>query len=581
MRTMDGAYCELDLPPNGPVGAFADPVAVLVARTPDEVPVLLARVQELALDGCWAVGFVTYESAAAFDAALVGHEPVAGLPLAAFAAYRSCGARRPRGEFMSGAWRDTTAPAAFESAIASIRADIGEGRFYQVNCTTRLRAPFLGDSAALFDALRAAQPGAYGVYLDFGRWQVCSASPELFFHWRPAEGGVPPRLTLRPMKGTAPRHADPDADRQAADALRGSAKDRAENLMIVDLLRNDASRVAELGSVTVPALFDVEPWATVWQMTSTVECRPRAAVGLSDLFAALFPCGSVTGAPKAEAMRAICDLEADPRGAYCGAIGVVMPGGEARFNVGIRTVVVDGVLGRAECGIGSGIVADSTVEGERAEWLVKQRFLRRACPEYELFETLLWRRGRYWLLPEHLARLGSSAAALGFPFDRTAVLTALTGAARNFGNGRWRVRLRLAMDGGVVIDSEPVAPTCGPVTCTLAARPVASASPWLRHKTTRRDLYASLAAADVFDTLLFNERGEATEFTRGNLVVKIGGRLLTPALECGLLPGAFRAALLARGTIEEAVLPLSEVGAAERVWFVNSLRGALAVAFAR
>ncbi|MBI4995535.1 MAG: chorismate-binding protein [Rhodocyclales bacterium] len=581
MRTMDGAYCELDLPPNGPVGAFADPVAVLVARTPEEVPGLLARVEALAAAGCWLPGFVAYEAAEAFDAALVGHEPDAGLPLAAFAAYRSSGAPRPRGEFMSGTWRDMTAPAVFESAIASIRADIAEGRFYQVNYTTRLRAPLLGDSAALFDALRASQPGAYSVYLDFGRWQVCSVSPELFFHWRPAASGVPPRLTLRPMKGTAPREADPAADRRAAEALRGSAKDRAENLMIVDLLRNDASRVAELGSVTVPSLFDVEPWATVWQMTSTVECRPRAAVGLPELFAALFPCGSVTGAPKAEAMRAIRVLEPAPRGVYCGAIGVVMPGGEARFNVGIRTVVVDGERGLAECGIGSGIVADSTMVGERDEWLAKERFLRRACPDYELFETLLWRRGRYWLLAEHLDRLGRSAGALGFYFDRAAVGAALDGAARGFAGGQWRVRLRLAMDGAIAIDSEPMARQHGPVVCALAARPVASGNPWLRHKTMRRDIYASLAVPDSFDTLLFNERGEATEFTRGNLVVKLGGRLLTPALDSGLLPGTFRAALLARGSIEEAVLPLGEVGAAERVWFVNSLRGALPVEFAR
>jgi para-aminobenzoate synthetase/4-amino-4-deoxychorismate lyase len=579
MRAMDSAYCELDLPPDGLVGSFAEPVAMLVARTADEVPGLLARVEALAAEGCWLLGFVAYEAAWAFDSALVGLEPADDLPLAAFAAFRSRAVPRPRGDFMCGAWRDVTTPTAFESSIAAIKADIGDGRYYQVNYTTRLRAPFLGDGAALFDALRASQPGAYSVYLDFGRWQVCSVSPELFFHWRPASGGVPPRLTLRPMKGTAPRDADPERDRLAAESLRNSAKDRAENLMIVDLLRNDASRVAELGSVAVPALFEIEPWATVWQMTSTVECRPRPEVRLPDLFAALFPCGSVTGAPKAEAMRAIRELEAAPRGVYCGAIGVVMPGGEACFNVGIRTVVVDAERGLAECGIGSGIVADSTAEGEGAEWLVKQRFLRRACPDYELFETLLLRRGRYWLLAEHLARLGQSANALGFRFDGNEIRAALEQAAHGFGSGRWRVRLRLAMDGAVAIDSESIVRQHGPVICALAARPVDSANPWLHHKTTRREVYASLGVPDAFDTLLFNERGEATEFTRGNLVVRLGGRLLTPARACGLLPGAFRAALLARGTIEEAVLPLADVAAADSVWFINSLRGAMRVDF--
>jgi para-aminobenzoate synthetase / 4-amino-4-deoxychorismate lyase len=581
MRAMSAAYCELDLPHGGLAAAFAEPVEVLVAQRPGEIPGLLARVETLAADGFWLVGFVAYEAATAFDSAHVGHEPAESLPLAAFAAFRSNSSPRPRGEFMSGAWRDITTATGFESCLASIKADIGDGRYYQVNYTTRLRSSFLGDSAALFDALRASQPGAYSVYLDFGRWQVCSVSPELFFHWRPATGGVPPRLTLRPMKGTAPRDADPERDRQSAESLRASAKDRAENLMIVDLLRNDASRVAELGSVTVPSLFDVEPWATVWQMTSTVECRPRPDVRLPDLFAALFPCGSVTGAPKAEAMRAIRELEPAPRGVYCGAIGVVMPGGEARFNVGIRTVVVDAERGVAECGIGSGIVADSTIEGERDEWLVKQRFLRRACPDYDLFETLLWRRGRYWLLAEHLQRIARSANALGFRFDRNEVHAALDDAAHGFGTGRWRVRLRLAMDGTVAIDTEPMVRQRGPVTCALAARPVDSANPWLRHKTIRRDVYVRLAVPDAFDTLLYNERGEATEFTRGNLVVRLGGRLLTPPLACGLLPGAFRAALLARGAIEDAVLTLADIEAADRVWFVNSLRGAIPVAFAR
>jgi para-aminobenzoate synthetase/4-amino-4-deoxychorismate lyase len=585
MRGMNVVYCEIDLPAAtdraGLGAAFAQPVELLVARSQDEVGKLLARVEALAADGYWLIGYVAYEAGAAFDAALVSHESVADLPLAAFAAFRSSVAPRARHDFMTGAWRDTTSAPEFESAVAGIESDIADGRFYQVNYTTRVRAPFLGDSAALFDALRASQPGAYSVYLDFGRWQVCSVSPELFFHWRPQQGAVLPRLTLRPMKGTAPRGADPELDRQTAEALRASAKDRAENLMIVDLLRNDASRVAELGSVAVTSLFEVEPWATVWQMTSTIECRPRADMRLPDLFAALFPCGSVTGAPKAEAMRAIRELEPSPRGVYCGAIGVVMPGGEARFNVGIRTVVVDAERGVAECGIGSGIVADSTIAGERAEWGVKQRFLLRACPDYELLETLLWRHrghGRYWLLAEHMARLERSAAAVGFCWNQAEVRSTLERASRDFGAGTWRVRLRLAADGAVAIDVEPIARTRGPVCCALATRPVDSDNPWLRHKTTRRGIYESLAVPEAFDTLLFNERGEATEFTRGNLVVRLDGRLLTPALECGLLPGAYRAALLTRGAVHEAVVTLADLkAAADAVWFVNSVRGAVRV----
>jgi len=573
-------YCEIDWPDRGTPLAFDGANEILVAHRLDEVRNVLDRAEALAVSGCWVPGFVTYEAAGGFDSALATLPLPEGLPLAMFAAFRTPAQVRARDEFMAGNWRNATSAAGFEAGVNSIRADIAEGRFYQVNYTTRLRAPFFGDAAALFDALRTAQPGAYSFLLDFGHWQVCSVSPELFFHWQEGASGVPGvprRLTLRPMKGTAPRYPDPEKDRVAGEALAVSAKDRAENLMIVDLLRNDASRVARLGSVNVPRLFDIEPWTTVWQMTSTVECATRPEVGLADVFAALFPCGSVTGAPKAEAMKAIKELEPEPRGVYCGAIGVVMPGGEARFNVGIRTVVVDSARVEAECGIGSGIVIDSTAAGEADEWWMKQRFLRAACPEYELFETLLCRRGRYWLRREHLARLGASASALGFPWSREKAEMALDAAAAGFTAGHWRVRLRLAMDGTLAIDSEPFAPTLGLKQVAPAPRAIDSASPWLRHKTTQRKMYDDRAVPGMFDTLLWNERGEATEFTRGNLVIKLNGRLLTPAIECGLLPGAFRAALLARGAIAEATIRLDELRAAEALWFVNSLRGALRV----
>lgn len=574
---MDTVYCEIDWPSepdaDGLRGAFRDPVEVLVAWRPDEVAGLLGRVESLAAAGHWLIGFVAFEAAGAFDTALRTPPAVAELPLAMFAAFGAPSSPRGRHDCLCGAWRDALSRTEFDRALAAIRRDIAAGRLYQVNLTTRMRAPFFGDGAMLFDALRTSQPGALGLYLDFGRWQVCSVSPELFFRWQ-AEGGGDRRLITRPMKGTAPRHDDAERDRRAAEALRTSTKECAENLMIVDLLRNDVSRVARLGSVTVPRLFAVEPWSTVWQMTSTIECRTRPGIGLAGIFAALFPCGSVTGAPKTEAMKAIAELEPAARGIYCGAIGVVAPGGEARFNVGIRTVVVDTARSEAVCGIGSGIVLDSTTEGEYAEWQAKQRFLRQACPTYELVETLLWRRGRYWLLARHLARLGASATALGFVWDPAKVAAALDLAAESLAGGPWRVRLTLAADGALAVQSERITPRRGAAAVALARQPVDSANPWLRHKTTRRQAYESLVLPDVFDTLLWNERGEVTEFTRGNLIVRAGGRLLTPSAGCGLLPGTLRAALLARGAVREAVITLAELDAAEAVWFVNSVRGA-------
>jgi len=575
------AYCEIDFPHSGerlrPV--FAEPLELLVAGSVAEVPQLLARVEAHARAGYWAVGFVAYESAGAFDAALSTHDPVDGLPPAMFAVYRGTApAARQRGDWMCGAWRNIAGREQFDADVAAIRQGIADGDFYQVNYTTRLRAPFRGDSLAFFDALRASQASAWCAYLDFGRWQICSVSPELFFDWRD-DDGAGRALISRPMKGTAARDDDPEKDGAAAIALRQSAKECAENVMIVDLIRNDLSRVARLGTVAVPDLFTVESWPTVWQMTSTVACRTRDGTTLGEVFAAAFPCGSVTGAPKAAAMAAIARLETAPRGIYCGAIGIVKPGGEAVFSVGIRTAVVDAERAVAECGIGSGIVADSTATAEYAEWQSKRIFLDRACPEYELLETLRLHRGRYWLQPGHLARMARSAGALGFPFDGELIVGVLAAAADRHRTGDWRVRLRLAIDGAARVEAFPLEPRPAAATVAVAASPVDSTNPWLRHKTTRRGLYESLAATKegIFDTLLHNERGELTEFTRGNLVVEFDGRLVTPPLECGLLPGVYRHVLLARKRVREQIVTLGEIEHATALWFVNSVRGAVAV----
>ncbi len=583
------AYCELDFP--DPMGSaergrlratFGAAERILVADKPGDVPALLREVEALAKAGCWAVGFVAYEAAIGFDAALTARDATADLPLAAFAIYGDAACEhRPRGDFLPGAWRDETRRERFDASVAAIRRGIAAGDYYQVNATSRLRAPLLGDSLAFFDALRANQPDAYCAYMDFGRWQICSVSPELFLHWA-ATSGAGRQLTSRPMKGTAARDDDPARDEKSALALRQSAKECAENLMIVDLIRNDMSRVAQLGTVAVPQMLAVEAWPTVWQMTSTVCCTTRDATTLADVFTALFPCGSVTGAPKRAAMAQIAALEASPRGAYCGAIGVVKPGGEALFSVGIRTVVVDGDGGVAECGSGSGITLDSNADDEWAEWQAKQLFLKRACPDYELLETLRLHRGRYWLRRGHMRRLERSAGALGFAFDEPRIAAALAVAAARHPAGQWRVRLRLAAAGAVNVEVFPLDPLPAVAQVVLAARPLASANPWLRHKTTRRGIYDALAATHdgIFDTLLYNERDELTEFTRGNLVLEIDGGLMTPPLACGLLPGVLREALLVRGRVAERTVTRDDLARADQLWFVNSVRGAVPVRLA-
>ncbi len=360
--------------------AFGKPLRTLAAWRPGEVRALLDAVQQAAQAGLWCLGWLRYEAAAAFDAAYADalHAVPEGRPLAWFAVHeRPAGVRQgPFAGEGGGApqvlWQPGLERAAFDAAIARIHAAIAAGDCYQINYTAQLAGRLLGDAGALFAALRRAQPGGYVACLDDGAEQVLSVSPELFFDW---DGE---RILTRPMKGTAARGATPAEDAANAQAMRASPKERAENVMIVDLLRNDLSRIAQAHSVRVPRLFHAEALPTVWQMTSDVEARTRPGIGLADVFAALFPCGSITGAPKRQAMRLIRELEPEPRGIYCGAVGLVRPGSapgrmHATFNVPIRTVVVQDDAVR--CGIGSGITAGAGAEAEWQEWRHKRAFL--------------------------------------------------------------------------------------------------------------------------------------------------------------------------------------------------------------
>lgn len=564
--------------------AFARPIVTLCARALHEVPVVLTSAMAEARAGRWVAGWVAYEAAPAFDTALrvcpPASPPASPLPLAAFAVYAApATAVEPENDaaLSGGLWRATTPAEHDLAAIEDLRRRIADGDFYQVNLTTRLRAEFTEFTGrALFESLRASQPDGYCIHLQDADWEILSVSPELFFDWRP-DG----TLTTRPMKGTAPRHADAAADAAAAHALQASAKERAENLMIVDLLRSDLARVAVTGTVRVPCLFEIDALPTAWQMSSTVACITRQGLGLADIFHALFPCGSVTGAPKVAAMAAIAELEKTPRGAYCGAIGLIRPGGHVTFNVGIRTVTLDHAAGRAECGVGSGIVFDSVAADEYAEWLVKRRFLLRASASFELLETIALQDGRYLLEERHLARLAASAAFFGFARERAQVKAALAAVTTAHPDGAWCVRLLCDRHGRARAECfalEPTPPDGVVALVTLAATPIAGDLEFLLHKTTQRDAYLPFAPpAGTFDTLLWNERAELTEFTRGNLVVELDGQLVTPPVACGLLPGVLRAELLARGELTERTLRVDELPRAAGIWFINSVRGRVKV----
>ncbi|HEV2763379.1 MAG TPA: aminodeoxychorismate synthase component I [Pyrinomonadaceae bacterium] len=557
---------------------FRGPAETVVARTVAEVRPALRAVERATARGLYAAGFVAYEAAPAFDRALAAHDADAATPLVWFAIFRGSAkddTPRAAGDFKLTTWEPSVGRAAYDACVASVRESVARGDAYQVNYTLRLRARFEGDDFAFYRNLLAAQRGRYGAYLDTGTLRVLCASPELFFR----RAGT--RVVTRPMKGTSRRGLWPEEDEALSRRLFESEKNRAENVMIVDLLRNDLGRVALTGSVRVESLFDIERYPTVFQMTSTVAAEVPPRTTLEEIFAALFPCGSVTGAPKVSATRIIKALEPEPRGVYCGAVGFVAPGGEAVFNVAIRTVVIDAETGAAVYGVGGGITWDSTAEGEYREALDKAALLSERPAEFELLETMRLERGSYALRERHLARLAASARYFDVPLSLESVRAALDEHAAAHRHEARRARLLVSRRGEARVESEPlVRLPAEPLPFALARTPVPRRERFLYHKTTHRAVYESRRAqvGDVFDVLLWNEEGELTEFTNGNLVLEApDGRLWTPPVECGLLAGTFRAELLARGEVSERVLTCADLERAPRCWFVNSVRGRVRV----
>jgi para-aminobenzoate synthetase/4-amino-4-deoxychorismate lyase len=548
---------------------FEAPLAELVARDAAGVRAVLAEADAALSAGRFVAGFVAYEAAAAFGFATLPPDPD-GPPLVwlgVFDAPREAEPPRaePGGPVPPARWEPSLDAAGHEAAVARIHERLAAGDTYQVNFTFPLRASMVEDPLALFGRLLATQRPRHAALVDLGRFAVVGASPELFFR---IEGG---RLTTRPMKGTAARGITPEEDEAQASRLRESEKERAENLMIVDMLRSDLGQVAEVGSVEAPALFEVERYPTLLQMTSTVTARTRAP--LSAVIGALFPCASVTGAPKKRTMEIVAEVETTPRGVYTGAVGWAGPDGTASFGVAIRTVLVDRESGRATFGVGSGVVADSSAGREYEECLLKARILEE--PPFALLETVGFHPGEgYRRLDGHLARLAQSARHFGYPLDMRRVEEALRGAAS--GRTGFRARLLLHADGRVeLLTGVLPPPSTRPLRVGISARPVDPRSVWLHHKTTRREVYDEAVASrpDCDDVLLWNERGELTESSAANVIVEVGGLRLTPPLECGVLPGVERARAIAEGRAREAVVRLADLRPGQRLWLVSSLRG--------
>ena len=583
-------YVLLDdsLTPAGRSLLFTDAERIVVAYTPDEVEFALEEVEAGLAAGLHVAGFFAYELGYCLEPKLKRLLPGDGsVPLLWLGLFR---APRPLDDSGTRAWlqsRGADGKAAisglelswtradYDDAFARVQDYIAAGDVYQINLTLKYRFDFAGDPIALYAALRRKQRVAYGALIHTGALDVLSLSPELFFR---REGK---HISARPMKGTAPRGRTPREDSRLKTWLAVDEKQRAENLMIVDLLRNDLGRVARIGSVEVTDLFTVETYRSVHQMTSGISAELRSDMGLKDMLRALFPCGSVTGAPKVRAMEIIRELEGEPRGIYTGAIGLIAPSGDAQFNVAIRTVVLAGQAG--EMGIGSGIVADSKVESEFDECLLKANFLTKLDPPFELIETIRFEKAHgFHLLERHLARLQSSAAHFAYPFSREAVLAALEAEAARIEAPVALVRLLLAEDGAMAVTSSAITlPTKETVwRFAISDRRLDEKDPFFYHKTTRRqffeqELERQKALTGCDEVVFLNSKGELTEGTRTNLFVELDGRLFTPALACGLLPGTLREELLdlPRAAASEAILAPQDLLAADRIYLGNSVRG--------
>ena len=552
--------------------------AVLQTRCLGEVLEVLRQMEYEVARGCWAVGFLSYEAAPALDPAM-SVRPNPPCPLVWFGLFDT-----PRivhgppqgsvGEVAPVAWCPGVSASDYCAAVRRIQEAIAAGQVYQVNLTYPWQADDVEDLWSLWRRCLDLQPGSYAAFIETPDWVIASVSPELFLdvHGR--------RVRMQPMKGTAPRCADLDADEHSAKELAGSEKERAENLMIVDMVRNDLGRVANPGSVRVERLWAVEKHPTVWQMTSTVSALTRAP--LTDLLAAVFPCASVTGAPKIEAMRTIAALETAPRGVYCGAIGWIAPGRRARFNVAIRTVWFDVRARRAQYGVGAGIVWDSRPQNEWDETVLKARVITEPPEPFRLLETLRWDPGRgYFLLREHLRRLRASAEYFGIPCSVAEVLRTLRRSCQRWSKSSPR-RVRLTLDpfGRTDVSSQRWAHARESPWCVvLSTARVSPSDVWLRHKTTRRGIYerARREHPGADDVVLQNDRGELTESTIANLVVRIKGRWYTPPVRCGLLPGCLRARLLRKGRLAERVIRVRDLQRAEDVALINALRGWICV----
>jgi para-aminobenzoate synthetase / 4-amino-4-deoxychorismate lyase len=576
---------------------FLKPSSLLIANNLDDIPTLFQRIEEAQRSGFYVAGWMAYECGYHFEPASLPSAPTLPAPLAWFGVYTApltfdhntnaiknhenisfpIGDRTNETKTYPKNLRFGISEEDYGKKISAIKNYFESGDTYQVNYTDAYHFSFAGNPLSLYREIKQKQHASYCAFMHCGDTHILSCSPELFFR------RVGLSILLRPMKGTAPRGKYQSDDKKQIEFLAHDEKNRSENLMIVDLLRNDVGRISEAGSVAVREMFKVEKYETLFQMTSTITATLLPETSYYHLFKSLFPSGSVTGAPKIRTMQIISELETRPRGVYTGALGFFSPDQTSVFNVAIRTITVR--QGTGTMGIGSGILFDSEPMNEYNECLLKARFLTMPSEEFQLIETILWENG-YPLLRYHIARCSSSAEYFGFCFDEEKIIAELQRRAASFHSGiKHKVRLLVSGDGSFVIENSPIAETISTRRIALAEEQTDPTDRFYYHKTTRRVLYEryfSRAQLQHYEDFIFqNERGEITEGSISNIFIQQGNKLYTPPVECGLLPGVYRRHVLeTHPAASEKILYVDDLRTADAIFICNAIRGMRRVDFA-
>ena len=547
---------------------FTQPIKELKTRNVAEVSDLLAQVESYQEQGYYVVGYVSYEAAPAFEEKFAVHKaPLLGEHLIYFTVHDRVETSPIPLIYdevdLPSNWQEVTSAADYEKAIAQIHHHLRQGDTYQVNYTVQLKQDLSANPFAIYNRMVVEQEAGYNAYVEHDEMAVISMSPELFFEQNDRE------LATRPMKGTTQRGVTDQEDLAQASWLEQDPKNRSENMMIVDLLRNDMNRISEVGSEYVERLCQVEQYSTVWQMTSTIKSQLRPDVDLVAIFRSLFPCGSITGAPKIATMEIIKDLEPQPRGVYCGTIGLLLPNGRRIFNVAIRTIQL--YKGQAIYGVGGGITWDSTWESEYREVHQKAAVLYRKQARFKLITTGRVSQKSLLFEDQHLERLTKASRYFAYPFDLEELRQKIEEECQACDSHQdYRLRISLSKSGEIELSRQILAPL-SPTFCKakLCLQEADLQTPFTYFKTTHRP-HLSLGEQEI---IYHNVAGELLETSIGNLVLKIAGKLYTPPTSLGILPGTYRQHLLETGQVEEKVLTLADLNQAETIYGCNAVRG--------